>query len=97
MQRVIKKIRSQKSNIKLMHITIFCTKGAIHTEFASEGTAVNNEKYAVKLRVARITRVKPCLKQWRLMHDNAFVYTAMMINAGAFLPKTSVAALTHTL
>jgi hypothetical protein len=99
LKRIVKKVPSQKSNIKITLIKFFDTKGTIHKEFVSEGSAVNSEKYldALKRWLARITCVKSCLEKRRLLHDIASVYTAIMINVRTLLSKNWVAVLFHTL
>jgi len=71
-----KKLKSQKSRIKTMLITVFDSQDVVHKEFAPKGKTVNVGFYkGVMNRLQKlIQRVRPaafCSRNFFLMHDNA--------------------------
>ncbi len=81
-------------------ITFFDSHGMIHTEFIPPGQTVNADfyKHVLDQLLKRITRVRPDLqtsKAWRLLHDNAPLYNALLIRQ--FLAKKSITVLPHPL
>ena len=93
-----KKVRLQKSNVKTMLVCFYDSKGIIHHEFVPEGQTVNGRFYLSVLERLwkRIRRVRPEYSapgNWFLLHDNAPVHRAVVVQE--FLARKQVCVLHH--
>jgi len=71
-----KKLKFQRSCIKIILIIFFNSQGVMHKEFTPEGKAINAEYYkgGKKCLLKCIQRVHPaafCSQDFLLLHDNA--------------------------
>ncbi|GBM53270.1 hypothetical protein AVEN_128435-1 [Araneus ventricosus] len=87
-----------KSKIETLLIVFFDSKGLIHREFVFVGTTVNAESYqeVLKWLLQRIRQVWPRLyqsRQWKLLHGNARLHTAIRVRH--FLTTHKVTVLEH--
>ena len=81
-----KKLRFQKSEVKMMLIVFFDSQGIVHKEFVQKGCTVNAEYYKGMLDrlISRIRRVRPALYRTRdffLLHDNAPAHSATKLDS----------------
>jgi len=93
-----KKLRFQKSRVKMMLIAFFDAEGVIHREFVPEGQRVNAEFYVGVLdrllkRIRRVRTAKFQSSEWFLLHDNAPSHNAAIVKK--FLANRNVAVLHH--
>jgi len=93
-----KKVRLQKSKVKKMLVCFYNSKGIIHHQFVPEGQTVTGSFYFTVLERLwkRIRRVRPEYSapgSWFLLHDNAPVHRAVVVQE--FLARNQVCVLHH--
>jgi len=92
------KVRFQKSNVKIMLVCFYDSKGIIHHEFVPEGQTVTGSFYlsVLERQWKRIRLVRPeCSApgSWSLLHDNAPLYRAVAVQE--FLARKQVCVLNY--
>ena len=93
-----KKMRFQKSRVKIMLVIFFDWQGVIHKEFVPEGETINAVYYKVVMErlLNRIQRVRPGVCEsgdWFLLHNNAPSHNATIVKQ--FLAQRKVTVLNH--
>jgi histone-lysine N-methyltransferase SETMAR len=93
-----KKVRMQKSRLKIMLTAFFDAKGIIHLEFVPENQTVNGKfhKEVIKKSVARAHRVRPeYLAKWVLISSARQYMGAFFGLFSEFLAKRGISVLSH--
>ena len=95
-----KKLKFQRSRIKIILIIFFDSQGAVHKEFVAEGKTVNAEFYKGVMdrllkRTRRVRWAAFCCRDFFLLHDNAPAHKAAGVCQ--FWPKKCYKPLSHPL
>jgi hypothetical protein len=93
-----KKLKFQRSRIKIVIINFFDSQGVVHKDFVPERKTVNAEYYkgVTDRLLKRIQRVRPaafCCRDFFLLHDNAPTYKAASVCQ--YLSPKNVTTLYH--
>ena len=92
------KVLLKKSKVKTMLVYFYDSKGIIHHEFVPEGQTVTGSFYLSVLerlwkRIRRVPTEYSAPGSWFLLHDNAPVHRAVVVQE--FLARKQVCVLHH--